>query len=425
MKKAFIAGCLLLCLIPSVGMFFFPTTKTTENKEMAAFPQKLSATVFQEFESWFTQRMALRNPMVYADAVIQSAFGVSNVEGVILGEDGWLYYSATLEDYQGKQLSDREKFNLEHNFSLIEEYLVQQDIDFVLTVAPNKNTLYGEHMPYYYGIGTDVHSVRQLKLGEAYLDLFRLFEAQEETLYLKTDSHWNGKGAYLVYRAVMEKLGLAPKDFGQPREISRTNGDLNRMLYSFYGEAETDYAYEVGAWGDGEEGWLTTENETGSGVLLMFRDSFANNLIPFFSDTFAKAYYSKGQPNLLEGYVEQYAPDCVVIEKVERNITDYLDAPPVLTGPETQLPDRIVIAGTETTLHCEAATADTRYWQISGQIDEAWLQTDTQVVVQVGERCYKAYHTGENGYLLYVKNTESVENIRIYLMDGDGCTQVR
>ena len=34
----FVALCLTLCLIPSVGMLFFPTTQTTENKAMAAAP---------------------------------------------------------------------------------------------------------------------------------------------------------------------------------------------------------------------------------------------------------------------------------------------------------------------------------------------------------------------------------------------------
>ena len=43
MKKVlsvlFIVLCLVLCLIPSVGMIFFPTTETTENKAMAEPPK--------------------------------------------------------------------------------------------------------------------------------------------------------------------------------------------------------------------------------------------------------------------------------------------------------------------------------------------------------------------------------------------------
>ena len=37
----FVAICMALCLIPSVGMLFFPTTVTTEYKAMAPAPRGL------------------------------------------------------------------------------------------------------------------------------------------------------------------------------------------------------------------------------------------------------------------------------------------------------------------------------------------------------------------------------------------------
>ena len=149
--KIFIALCLVICLIPSVGMIFFPTTRTTENKAMAEAPRLMTEegtrnTAFiSDFEDYFTQHIALRNEMVYMDALIQtSVFQESNVSGVIDGTDGWLYYSSTLDDYLGLQiLSDRQLYNLAHNFSVVQEYVESQGMDFTLTIAPNKNTLYG------------------------------------------------------------------------------------------------------------------------------------------------------------------------------------------------------------------------------------------------------------------------------------------
>ena len=38
----FIAICLVLCMIPSVGMVFFPTTQSTENKAMAEAPRLMT-----------------------------------------------------------------------------------------------------------------------------------------------------------------------------------------------------------------------------------------------------------------------------------------------------------------------------------------------------------------------------------------------
>ena len=450
MKKTwifFIAACLLLCLIPSVGMLFFPTTKSSENKPMAEAPRllteegKVNTAVFSQFETWFNQRIALRNQLLYADAVVQTnLFQESNVSGVIKGTDGWLYYTDTLDDYLGTDvMTDRELYNLANNFSLVEQYLQERSIDFLLTIAPNKNTLYGENMPYHKSvIANEDHSAVLLQpylqaQNVNYLDLFGLFNQQEEVLYLKGDSHWNNKGAYLVFCSIMDEFALPYTQYDQPQPTENQNGDLNRMLYGFYGPAEQDYAYDLAGnyryekeGTSVEDGWIITGNAQGSGTLLMFRDSFANNLIPFFSEQFATAYYSKGEPNALEWYVESYTPDQVVIQKVERNIANYLNDPPVLTPPQTQLPDQIAIAETDTQIHLENATSDMRYYRISGAVDESRMAVDSQIVVRVGDTYYRAYQTGENGFALYLKK-EAVEGeevkLQVYLVNGDSCVQ--
>ena len=153
MKKSsilFIVACLALCLIPSVGMLFFPTTETTENKAMAEAPKlitdegTINRAFFADFEDYFTEHIALRNRLIYADAKVQTTlFQESNVSGVISGTDGWLYYSSTLNDYLGTNLlTERELYNLAHNFSVVQDYLLERDMDFILTIAPNKNTFW-------------------------------------------------------------------------------------------------------------------------------------------------------------------------------------------------------------------------------------------------------------------------------------------
>nr|MCR4710953.1 hypothetical protein [Clostridia bacterium] len=68
-----------------------------------------------------------------------------------------------------------------------------------------------------------------------------------------------------------------------------------------------------------EQPHIETENPSGSGRLLMFRDSFANNLIEHFSDAYAYAVYEKTLPFDLEAAAGTEAED-VVIEIAERNI---------------------------------------------------------------------------------------------------------
>ena len=86
----FITLCMALCLIPSVGMLFFPTTQTTENRPMAAAPQliteegELNKSFFSDFETYFTEHMALRNQMVYADAMVQTKVFQESTAGSII-----------------------------------------------------------------------------------------------------------------------------------------------------------------------------------------------------------------------------------------------------------------------------------------------------------------------------------------------------
>ncbi len=452
MKKLaiiFIAVCLVLCMIPSVGMLFFPTTQTTENRPMAA-PAKLvmedgsfNKAFSKDFESYFNEHMALRNPLVYADAVIQTTlFRESNVSGVIDGTNGWLYYASTLSDYLGRDLlSQRQLYNLAHNFSVIQEYLDLREIDFVLTIPPNKNTLYGENMPYYasYTVNPD-HSAKLLapylqQQNIRYVDLFQLFEEQDEVLYLLRDSHWNNKGACLAYNAVMNALEWPHRDYAStpPLITADGSGDLNRMLYSFYGDPELNYSYfdtpdfeYTNGASSVQDGWIITENTSGKGSLLMFRDSFADTLIPFMSREFKTAYYSKGQPNALEAFVESYQPDCVVIEKVERNITDYLDNPPILTPPEGVLPANITIAKTATTVSAEPCMNDVNYYTIRGTLDPQRMQENSEVLVSADGTLYRAYQTGEDEYLLYLKKaafTASSIPVQVYIVNGDTCVQ--
>ena len=124
--------------------------------------------------------------------------------------------------------------------------------------------------------------------------------------------------------------------------------------------------------------------------------------------------------------MELYGPDQVVIQKVERNIANYLDNPPLITGPEAQLPTNILISDTDTTLQVQTSMYSADYYAISGTADQTRLQTDSQILVCVNGRVYRAYHTGENGYLLYLKKAELTEpaTVQVYAVTQDRCIQL-
>lgn len=441
----FIIACMVVCFIPLVGMTVHPTTVSTENKRMSEFPElkteegDVNLDFFEEFEDYFNEHFAFRNELVYADAMIQTGlFHVSSVDSVISGSDGWLYYASTLDDYLGQDnMTERQIYNLVHNISLACQYVESKGSSFVLAIPPNKNTLYGEYMPYYDSyIVEDTHNIDLLapKLKEAgipYADLTELFRGENEILYLKRDSHWNEKGAVLAYNCIMDTLNYSHMDYGdsQVTRAKDEDGDLNRMLYTLYGEKEMNYRYEVeqkytyvNDVESVEDVWIETEGGTGNGALLMFRDSFGNTLLPYMADQFENAWFTKETPYGLESLMEQYQPDTVVFEKVERNISEFISKPPIISAPETETPRTVWGVESGTTISMGSLDYDYQYYKIGGSVDEDLLNEETDIVVCIDGICHEAYHIGANEYELYIPKEEILSypvEIEVLLRDAD------
>lgn len=433
----YIIVCLLLCMLPFVGMSFAATNTTTENKTLAELPDfwengKWNQNYLQELGDYFEDHFAFRPVLVTADSLIQSkVFQVSNMDSVIVGSEGWLYYTSTLDDYLGRQtLSEKGIWNAAHNLSLMQKSVENHGADFLFTVAPNKNSLYGDNMPYY--DSKKVGSVKNMTLLEselkewdiAYADLFTEFEREKEVLYLKRDSHWNNKGAVLAYDTMLDYLKLDHETYEtvDSIRIKSENGDLNKMIYPIPLELEWNYTYQKESSYDYvtdtqsvEDAWIQTKNSNETGTLLMFRDSFGNTLLPLLADTFENAYFSKGTPYNLEEYLDTCHPEYVIVEKVERNIDDFAVEPPIITGPEVIFNHDMEIEESDVSLEIKESEYDTSYWEIRGRLAENFPM-DTKVYICITQneqvRSYEAFTVSDDvsdyGYLLYAAKNNMI-----------------
>lgn len=438
--KFFVFICLLICIIPFIGMAVIPTKTTTENKVLATFPKikegkKWNSNWLSEAGLYFEDHFAFRPYLVTVDSEIQSRiFGVSNMDTVIDGKNGWLYYSATLDDYLGKNtMSERAIYNIAHNISLIQQYIEEKGAAFLFTVAPNKNSLYGDFMPYY--DNKKISKIKNMIMLEPYLkkfdisyvDLFSLFEQEKEILYLKRDSHWNQKGAVLVYNALLNSLEIEHETYETVKSVRTMTeyGDLNLMLYPKSAVPEWNYTYEkennyqyITETKSVEDAWIETRNEKGKENLLMFRDSFGNTLLPLMADVFQKGYFSKSTPYHIEEYMNQYYPNIVIIEKVERNLCDFAKEPPIMSGIQITIGKIAEERESKTTITMSESDYDMNYWKIEGTLDSAYGNTDTKIYIgiQNGEevKTYEPFTTSEKksdyGYILYLPKTELTEN---------------
>ncbi len=424
-SRLFLICCLSVCLVPFAAMAVRPTTESTENRVLSSFPSLRDGdgpnlAFFREFEQYFNEHFAFRNELVCADSVIQAeVFGVSASERVVVGSDGWLYYASTLPDYLGtERMSERELFNTARNLAIADSFVRQSGARLLLAFPPNKNTLYGEHMPYYDSLVADgTHSIDALspllaEKGLCYADLAALFRGEEEVYYLKRDSHWNNRGALLAYNRMMDALALPHEDYADAAVTRAFDqpGDLGRMLYTLYAPPGPDYHYEplqpyerLDGGTAADDAWIETRGAEGRGSLLMFRDSFGNTLYPFFAGAFAEARFTREAPYALETLVNESRPELVIFEKVERNLRDFLTEPPILSAPETRLDGTPAESPCACRFTLSALDYDPRYLVLRGELDGGALDARTELLVELEGRVYEAYQLGENGFLIYLR----------------------
>ena len=349
---AFAVLFFLLCLIPSLGMLL-PQREGAAggNQALSRSPSLRNAEgnwnseYLSQIQDYAGDNFFLRQDMITAwSALNAKVLGSSITEDVVLGSDGWLYFADTLPDYAGlAPMTEREIFSAARNLALISEYCGSQGAEFLFTIAPNKNSLYPEHMPAVPRNDLPSNAERLAESlareGVGCLDLFSLFRGQAETLYFKTDSHWNGKGAALAADGVNEALGRSSNYFDGPfTPEERHKGDLYDMLYPAGDGLESDLVYGETLDFSYDAPIRSAENLTimthggGEGSLLMFRDSFGNNLYPYLADSFDASLFSRSMPYRLD-LVSQREADYVAAELVERNLRYLIQNVPVMPAP--------------------------------------------------------------------------------------------
>lgn len=411
----FIALFLCLSLVLSVGMTVFGESKAGANENLSDKPLlsadgKFNDNYLSDLSGYINDRFFLRQELISLNNLISAElFGVSGSDSIILGKNGWLYYESTLDDYTGlNALSEREIFAAANNVRLMQEYCESKGIKFAFMVAPNKNSLYPQNMPYLGVVNTSLNAKRLHKKfaesGVNYVDIFKIFES-EPTLYYTTDSHWNIKGAALAADSV-NRLFAVDSDYYRGSFSTIKNGytgDLYEMLYPSFtgGEDEIIYGgvldYTTKTPNVQPDSFTIKTESDGNGSILVYRDSFGNNFYPFIADSYGSAEFSRNTVYDLTKDV-----DYVLVELVERNIPWLLSNLPVFESVEVEvsLPSTTG-AGTVTVTESKGAVAPKGYNLWKGTLSVT-PDVDSKVYVNCGEAVYEALLTSDNGFAVYL-----------------------
>jgi len=399
----YICIAVAICIIPFAAMGIHKTETTSENKTLAKLPSitnedgSFNINYMSMLGDYFLDRFAFRQELVSLNGTLSAKLlNTSTVDDVIVGDNDWLYYSATLDDFRhDNSVSERMLYNMAHNTRIMQDYCEADGGRFVFTIAPNKNSLYGENMPskYKYMISAESDAERLAKYldseGVNYVDMFELFNSQDEVLYYKKDSHWNNKGAVLAYNALLDAVQVEHESYEDTEpDINNTYiGDLNRMLYADYAEPETDYCYReifpfayLNPEATVEDMTIETINPSANGNLLMYRDSFGNSLLPYMASAFENAYFSKVVPYPLsdEDIIE---PDVYIVEKVERHLPTLAQVPPQLRAVE--IFEEINATDCEEETVAVSVSDEAGFTKLSGILPSEGIDDDSPIYLKV------------------------------------------
>lgn len=360
----FLAGISLPLLGVRIGNHGWDVAAPAENRRLSAEPTLLTlrqshvhgakatlkavAKFPGQFKYYLADHFGFRNLLIRAHGLLMvRGLGVTSNPAVILGKDGWLYLAndGSLEDW--RNLDPFKLHDLEQWRELLEarhRYCADRHIAYLFVVAPSKYDVYPEYMPdaltrvgdesrldqllkYLHHVGSPV---RVLDLRGP------LREAKQSggvRLFQKTDTHWNDRGAWIAYRAMLDEVGrmglspavLSPGDF-EPVTVARPGMDLAGLLglNEYYREESLDLRPKVPLVlphvNQNDVQPITIDRP---GVRLprvvMFRDSFMTTVLPFVAQSFGRGVYF-WEDGFNPTVVEAEKPDLVIQEIAQRKL---------------------------------------------------------------------------------------------------------
>ena len=330
--------------------------------------------------------------------------GVSGSNRVIVGRHGWLFYDDDSHLGAARNAPPMTGPEIRAWLSLVAgrtEAVQAAGARYLIVIPPIKETVYPQHAPAWFdGVNPERPALTLPKLAAQAqaADVLYLWPpvatatgAGQKT-YSRHDTHWSGYGAYAGYAALMRHLhnqGLTegPRPLADFRRIDlgpKGPRDLSLMLgvSSFVdldfphvdnpaGEAKLRRTF-LGRKKDWTAPQVVDTGEVGKPVLLMTRDSFSTELLPFMYSHFSRIILAHNQDGFWRpDLIERFKPNIVILEVIESGLrVAAADGPPpsaaalaridhvlAATPPSAQAPTMPILATTSGKIAAALAAA--------------------------------------------------------------------
>lgn len=296
-----------------------------ENKILTKFPRLsvqtiISGRFMEQFDSYATDQFPERVEFINLKNNFDFIIGKREFRGIYLTSTGRLLEHFKLNK---KTLYDNieginklsEKLNLKSSFLLI----------------PTSIALYKDELPYY-AITDDQEKVFDMIKENVRIKFFSaldiLKEHKHEEIFFKTDHHWTQLGAKITFEDIFNKevakdLTMVSDEFYgsyyskalvsgiKPDTLSAYKGienhkihiDYERELNSLYDKTKLNTKNKYQYFLSGDPGRALIEGK-GEGTILILKDSFAHNFVPFLCSEFKEIHII--DPRYYNTDIEEY-----------------------------------------------------------------------------------------------------------------------
>ena len=358
----------ILCLVgrASPAVREFVDEQTGENRTLAGMPDTFDDSFFAEIEECYSDHVPFRTrifnlyskginrldrvyrdtfspPLVYVFTGEKGRIMPVSRFDMLYGRNGWLFYlgDTSLADYLGEETPTEDEFDLTIRvLTDLNALCREKGKRLILLIAPNKERVYSEYMPYYLSV-CPVKRVDRLtetireSVGIPVLYPYEaLLRAKADYMgYYRHDTHWNAMGGLVGAEELRLSLGMAPYALSADAvtEFRPPSGDL----VALGGLDPDEYADDVDYRIDYRPNVTVTESPCPDAPLVqrftasegsderfcLVGDSFREALVPFLSRDFKTSTFVHHDA-IAAAAEDVRQADVLVLESVERYTPD-------------------------------------------------------------------------------------------------------
>ena len=229
---------------------------TQENRTLAKYQpflqedKRMNFEYGRDFENWFNDHFNHREWLINLNSKLNLFLNRKlQSQTAMQGKKNWLFTTRwnSVAMFQNKNLfSDDELIKIKDKMQALQKWANKHGMKFYIMLVPDKESIYGEYYPDGYEKEGEISRLQQITsyLKEnTNLNIISLYEPlvsakDKYTLFYKTGTHWNLRGAFVGYQAVIDSLR---KDFSDLKKLTENDFNITPKV-----EADIDIASALG-----------------------------------------------------------------------------------------------------------------------------------------------------------------------------------